>query len=70
MLIFVESSLPKVGDRIIVQGWSYLRVTVDRVEQDLDTPNIAIYLDWGEHGKSRVWAHDEGKIWSRYNNVN
>ena len=30
----------------------------------------AIVLDWGPHGVSRVYDHDEGKVWFRYGQAN
>lgn len=60
----------RVGDRVLVHQWFGMKIIVERIERDPKTGNVAIYLDWGEFGKSRVWAHDEGAIWRRYENVN
>ena len=59
----------KIGDRLVVHGLS-LPAYVERIEEDPTTASTILYLDWKEHGKSRVYAHDEGKIWTRYLDLN
>lgn len=59
----------KVGDRLIIHGLPFAAY-VERIEEDLATASTIIYLDWKEHGKSRVYLHDEHKVWAKYSNVN
>ena len=56
-----------VGDRIIINGGfiSTIAARVSNVVYDPTTDRTRIDLSWGEHGTSRVYAHDEGKIWTR-----
>lgn len=59
----------KVGDRLVVQGLS-IHPTVESVWYEKETDRTVIELDWGEHGHSRVYAHDENKTWYRYSDSN
>lgn len=59
----------QVGDRLVVQG-SQFPAFVERIEFDPKTASTVIHLDWKEHGKSRVYLHDENKIWFKYTNAN
>lgn len=59
----------KIGDRLVVQGSSF-PAYVERIEEDPTTASTILYLDWKEYGKSRVYLHDEGKIWFRYSEAN
>lgn len=59
----------KIGDRLVVQG-SAFAAYVERIEEDPSTASTIIHLDWKEHGKSRVYLHDENKVWHLYLNVN
>ena len=61
---------PGTGERVIVHGILYAQAIVERVELDEKTRSWIIHLDWGEHGKSRVYSHDEGLIWHRYAELN
>jgi len=56
----------RVGERLVVHGWRDFPAYVERIEHDT-AGNTLIFLDWGEHGKSRVYLHDENKVWYRYN---
>jgi hypothetical protein len=58
-----------IGDRLVVQGCSF-PAYVERIEEDITTASIILYLDWKEHGKSHVFLHDENKVWYKYSNVN
>ncbi len=55
----------QIGDRLIVQGMHF-PAYVERIEYDASTDRTTLYLDWREHGKSRVFLHDEGKVWELY----
>jgi hypothetical protein len=55
----------KRGERVVVPGWEHLEVFVKSVDYDLFDSIWIITLDWGEHGASRVYLHDEGKTWYR-----
>lgn len=59
----------KIGDRLVVQG-SPFAAYVERIEKDARTATTIIHLDWKEYGKSRVYLHDENKIWIKYSNLN
>jgi hypothetical protein len=59
----------KIGDRLVVHGLS-LPAYVERIEEDPTTASTILHLDWKEHGKSRVFAHDENKVWYVYSSAN
>ena len=59
----------KVGDRLVVQGRPE-PAFVERIEEELETASTILHLDWKEHGKSRVYLHDEHKVWYRYSEAN
>jgi hypothetical protein len=59
----------KIGDRLVVQGLPY-PAYVEGIKYDLNTARTVIELDWKEHGKSRVYAHDENVTWYKYNEAN
>lgn len=58
-----------IGDRLVVQG-SPFPAYVERIEEDPSTARTILHLDWKEHGKSRVYLHDENKVWYKYSNAN
>lgn len=60
----------KIGERLVVMGLKEYPAIVEKVWFDQETDRTVIELDWGEHGKSRVYAHDENKSWYRYTNSN
>ena len=51
----------KVGDRIIVHNWEHLPVFVEKIEEE--PGRTTIHLDWKEHGKSKVYLHDQFNNW-------
>jgi hypothetical protein len=55
----------KIGERLVIQGMPF-PAYVEFVEYDAATARTVISVDWKEHGKSRVYLHDEGKTWERY----
>ena len=55
----------KIGDRLVVQGMQ-LPAYVESIWFDSETNRTVIELDWREHGKSKVYLHDEDKTWVRY----
>jgi hypothetical protein len=61
---------PKIGERLVVHGMSRFAALVESVEWNADSNDWLIRLDWGNHGKSRVWLHDEGKIWKKWMELN
>jgi hypothetical protein len=72
----ITKSLPKKGDRIIYEGnlQPYARALVLECVP-LPDGRTAIVLEWpdapGEGAKlSRVYLHDEGKVWYRYGQNN
>jgi hypothetical protein len=58
--------LPIIGERLVVHGMSQNNSLVESVEWDSERHDWRINLDWGSHGKSRVWAHDEHNVWFRW----
>ena len=58
----------KVGDRLVVQGMPF-PAYIERIEEDPSTASTILHLDWREHGKSRVYLHDENKVWYKYANA-
>lgn len=62
--------LPKIGERLVIHGMSRFAALVESVEWNSETSDWMIRLDWGEHGKSRVWQRDEGKVWQRWFQLN
>ena len=68
-----------VGDIVVVgytvdgkffQNSAGVKPKVVSLFKDPSTQYIQINLDAGEHGKSRVYSHDEGKTWQRLSNFN
>lgn len=55
----------KIGDRLVVQGMPF-PAYVELIEYDATTARTTIHLDWKEHGKSRVYLHDEDNTWVKY----
>ncbi len=55
----------KIGDRLVVQEMPF-PAYVESIEYEESTARTVIHLDWKEHGKSRVYAHDENKTWYKY----
>ena len=60
----------KIGDRIIICGWSNYDTRIKSVTYIQKECRWLIEVDWGVHGHSKVYDHDEGKIWLRYTNFN
>ena len=58
----------KVGDLISVYGNTPARVIA--VAYEPVTKRTVIHLDWGKGRMSKVFLHDEGKIWYRYSESN
>lgn len=60
----VKSDL-KVGDSVLmnVGGQPYVP-TITAITNEAGN-RVRLDLDWGKLGKSRVYMHDEGKVWSR-----
>ena len=62
------SSVQK-GDRLVVYGRPEKAIVADVVPVPHEG-RTAFVLDWGEYGTSRVYDHDEGKVWHRYASQN
>lgn len=60
---------PVIGANLVVQNMPF-NATVSAVEHDKQTNRTKVFLDWGEHGKSYVWAHDEWDVWFNVARVN
>lgn len=61
-----NSMLPAIGDRVVVHGIRHVSCVVHSIEWNNEAADWQINLDWGTHGRSRVWCHDENRIWFRY----
>lgn len=59
----------KIGDRLVVCGLPY-PAFVEKVWYDSETARTVIELDWKEHGKSKVFDHDENNLWYKYDETN
>jgi hypothetical protein len=59
----------KVGDKVVVQG-ILPPAKVDCIWFDKETARLTIELNWGDRGTSRVYGHDEGDIWYKYESLN
>ncbi len=55
----------KKGERLVVYGRPERATVADCVYVPAEARWV-IVLDWGEFGVSRVYDHDEGKVWYRY----
>lgn len=60
----------EVGERIIVQGITHAQATVKNVTWVENEVRWKITIDWGTWGTSKVYDHDENKIWYRYQVTN
>jgi len=59
----------KIGDQIVVHGILPPAI-VSKVWYNSEEARNIIELDWGTRGTSRVYDHDENKVWFRYNSSN
>jgi hypothetical protein len=59
----------KKGDRLVVHGRPEQAIVVDIVPLPHEG-RAAFILDWGPFGLSRVYDHDEGRVWNRYAALN
>lgn len=59
----------KVGDRLVVNGRPERAIVSDIIPIPVEA-RTAFILDWGPHGASKVYDHDEGNVWYRYSQVN
>ena len=66
----MHKTLPKVGDTVIVDATPNFPAKVSRVTNESETARTRIDLDFGVLGKSRVYAHDEGRVWHRIEDFN
>lgn len=79
--MFNQSGALKVGDFVVigcqvdgkfvqsqVAADAGAKIKVEKITNEKGS--IRIDLDWGSLGKSRIYAHDEGKLWHRVSNFN
>lgn len=66
--MFLGADVPAIGSTVIIPRWEDFKVTVIAVKQLPGQTKLV--LDWGDHGVSHVWMHDEGKSWCRLANMN
>jgi hypothetical protein len=62
-----SSSTVKVGDKLVVYGH---QAKVESINYDPKTDRTTLNLDYGSHGKAKVYLHDENKIWFQLKNAN
>lgn len=55
-----------IGERVVVSGIRFVVARVKYVEYIAKEVRSKITIDWGIHGTSYVWDHDEGKTWFRH----
>lgn len=65
---------PSKGDRLVYQGnmAPYATIHVEDVAWLPEEQRWLISVRWGEtgeHGTSRLYLEDEGKVWYRYSSV-
>lgn len=69
----------KIGDVIVVGSLfdgkfspliSGVKAKVERIWTDPTTSAVNIDLDWGTHGKSKVFMHDKDKSWKKLSDFN
>lgn len=65
-----KNNAPNVGDRIVVEDIKYALATVQKRLYNEKTGETLLVLDWGIHGTSKVWLHDENVTWYRYDTMN
>jgi hypothetical protein len=58
----------KKGERLVVYGRPEQAIVADCIYAPVEARWV-IVLDWGQYGVSRVYDHDEGKVWFRYSQV-
>lgn len=56
-----------VGDQVVVSGW---KAKVESIYYNAAIAATEIKLDFGIHGKAKVFSHDEGKTFHRLENYN
>lgn len=59
----------QIGDQVVVQGIMPPAV-VEKIWYEESTDRTIIELNWGDRGTSRVYAHDENKVWYKYSGLN
>lgn len=72
-----HSNQVQVGEKVVVYSHKaqIARVCWENSEgnetfNELEKAAIRLELDWGNDQKSKVYAHDEGKVWHRLSNFN
>ena len=65
----ISRRAPDQGCLVDIPNWEHLEVKV-AASTPYKGNRTKIFLDWGEHGGSYVWLHDEGKTWSRKSPLN
>lgn len=59
-----------VGTRVVVSSIMYAVARVKECNWLDKESRWEIILDWGQHGTSRVYDHDENETWYRYEQNN
>jgi hypothetical protein len=58
-----------LGDQVVVQG-IFPPAIVEKIWFDEETKRVVIELNWGDRGHSKVYLHDQDKVWYKYTKVN
>lgn len=67
----MDRELPiQAGERVVVAGWHNIVTRVVGCAFNPSEARWTIELDWGAHGRSRVYDTDEGRTWYRYQATN
>ena len=57
----------KAGDVVVVYGH---QAKIDAIWYEAETARTVISLDYGVHGKGKVYGHDRGKLWNKLSSMN
>lgn len=64
----MNNYIPKVGDKVMVYNGLGITAKIESVKQENNSTTV-LHLDWAEHGKSKVYLHDIGKVWNLAANI-
>lgn len=71
----ILDSLPEIGEKVIVNNIRYAEAKVSDIIWKSSESRFVIELSWNDLdgkyiGKSKIYAHDQNKIWFREKNNN
>jgi len=59
-----------IGERVCIKGYSSLPAKIKEIEFDPSLNSTRLILEWAENVLSKVWLHDENKVWYRFDEAN